>query len=125
MQEIQCKDACGSFKWTTYYEHHRGRPASSLLHTAIGLASTQTNSRKAVDLGCGSGNEARALVQAGSDVLAIDREPAAIEMVDAIGLDHPAAKVVTAIQRFECIEAFPHGFDPCRHGLTSSSSRSL
>ncbi|NVN62648.1 methyltransferase domain-containing protein [Pseudomonas putida] len=104
---MQCKDACGSFKWTTYYEHHRDRPASSLLHTAIGLASTQTNSRKAVDLGCGSGNETRALLQAGWDVLAIDREPAAIEMVHAIGLDHPAAKLETATQWFESIEALP------------------
>lgn len=56
---------------------------------------------------CGSGNETRALLQAGWDVLAIDREPAAIEMVHAIGLDHPAAKLETAIQRFESIEALP------------------
>lgn len=104
---MQCKDPCGTSKWKTYYEHHRDRPASSLLHTALGLASTQTNSRKAVDLGCGSGNETRALLQAGWDVLAIDRESAAIEMVHAIGLDYPTAKLETATQRFESLESLP------------------
>lgn len=104
---MQLNDPCGTSKWKTYYEHHRDRPASSLLHTALELASTQTNSRNAVDLGCGSGNETRALLQAGWDVLAIDREPAAIEMVHAIGLAHPAAKLETATQLFESLESLP------------------
>lgn len=104
---MQCKDPSGTSKWKTYYEHHRDRPASSLFRTALGLASILTISRKAVDLGCGSGNETRALLQAGWDVLAIDREPTAIEMVHAIGLDHPAAKLETATQRFESLESLP------------------
>ncbi|WP_323165529.1 class I SAM-dependent methyltransferase [Pseudomonas bubulae] len=104
---MQCKDPSGTFRWKTYYEHHRDRPASSLLYTALGLASPQTNSRKDVDLGCGSGNETRALLQAGWDVLALDQELAAIEMVHAIGQDHPGAKLEITIQRFESIETFP------------------
>lgn len=104
---MQCKDPSGTFRWKTYYEHHRDRPASSLLYTALGLASPQTNSRKAVDLGCGSGNETRALLQAGWDVLALDQELAAIEMVHAIGQDHPGAKLETTIQRFESLETLP------------------
>lgn len=60
-----------------------------------------------MDLGCGSGNETRALLRAGWDVLAIDREPAAIEMVEAIGLEHPDAKLETATRRFESLEVLP------------------
>lgn len=97
----------GASWWKTYYDRHRDRPASSIFYAALGLASTQARSRKAVDLGCGSGNETRALLQAGWDVLAIDREPAAIEMVQAIGLDYPAAKLETATQRFENLESLP------------------
>lgn len=104
---MQRHDPSGTSRWNTYYEHHRDRPASSLLYTAIGLAGTQANSRKAVDLGCGSGNETRALLQAGWDVLALDRELAAIEMVRAIGQDHPGAKLETTLQWFESLETLP------------------
>ena len=104
---MQCKDPSETFRWKTYYEHHRDRPASSLLYTALGLASPQMNSRKAVDLGCGSGNETRALLQAGWDVLALDQELAAIEMVQVIGQDHPDTKLETIIQRFESLETLP------------------
>ena len=104
---MQCNDPCGASWWKTYYDRHRDRPASSLFYAALGLASTQARSRKAVDLGCGSGNETRALLQAGWDVLALDQELAAIEMVRAIGQDHPGAKLETTIQRFENLEALP------------------
>lgn len=104
---MHCNDPRGPSRWTAYYEQHRARPASSLLRTALGLASNPESIKKAVDLGCGSGIETRALLQAGWDVLAIDQEPAAIEMVHAIGLDHPAVKLETATERFESLESLP------------------
>ncbi|TDF81055.1 trans-aconitate 2-methyltransferase [Pseudomonas sp. H9] len=94
-------------KWSTYYEHHQDRPASSLLCAAIDLASPHTSTKNAVDLGCGSGNETRALLQAGWRVLALDQEPAAIERVQAIGNEYPDARLETALQRFESLEALP------------------
>ncbi|AZE49679.1 SAM-dependent methyltransferase [Pseudomonas chlororaphis] len=50
---------------------------------ALDLVDNQTGIRQAVDLGCGAGNETRQLVQAGWQVLAIDREPEAIARTTA------------------------------------------
>ena len=69
--------------WPAYYEVTVGRPAWSTTTVAIGLFATEdgalTRPRFAVDLGCGAGRDTRELLRAGWRVLAIDREPAAID----------------------------------------------
>lgn len=71
-------------RWKTYYQHHKARPASPLLLTALGLASAEASPGTAVNLGGGAGIETRTMLEAGWDVLTLDREPAAIESVRAM-----------------------------------------
>lgn len=63
--------------WNAFYERTDKRAPSPLLSYAIDHVKDQYP-RHAVDLGCGAGNEAWQLIQAGWQVLAIDKEPEAI-----------------------------------------------
>ncbi|MBR7522966.1 MULTISPECIES: class I SAM-dependent methyltransferase [Pseudomonas] len=63
--------------WNAFYEDSEKRAPSLLLSRAIDYVKGLEPSH-AVDLGCGSGNEAWQMIQAGWQVLAIDREPEAI-----------------------------------------------
>ncbi len=71
--------------WARYYVVTAERPAWPTVGFAIErfAAEPQTRPRLAVDLGCGAGRDARALLAAGWRVLAVDREPAAIAAVEA------------------------------------------
>ncbi|QXH39143.1 MULTISPECIES: class I SAM-dependent methyltransferase [Pseudomonas] len=104
---MQSRNPGGPAPWSTYYEHHKERPASSLLQAAMALASLSTGSARAIDLGCGAGNETRALMAAGWDVLAIDQELGAIERARAIGAGFPCRECVAVVQRFEDLVALP------------------
>ncbi|GLO09846.1 TPA: methyltransferase domain-containing protein [Pseudomonas putida] len=63
--------------WKAFYDRTDKRAPSVLLNRALDLAS-DLRPRLAIDLGCGTGNEAWQLIQAGWQVLAIDKEPEAI-----------------------------------------------
>lgn len=104
---MQSRDPGRPPGWRAYYEHHKERPVSSLLCAALQRANPQANGRQAIDLGCGSGNETRALLAAGWDVMAIDREFAAIEIVRAISADFPGAGLETIAQTFESLATLP------------------
>jgi tellurite methyltransferase len=69
--------------WARYYAVTAERPAWATVRRAIELAAAEPaeGPRFAVDLGCGAGRDARALLGAGWRVLAIDREPGAIAEV--------------------------------------------
>jgi tellurite methyltransferase len=88
--------------WSRYYAVTVDRPAWETVRKAIelfrgedearaGKAANATNAadpvdtipvpRFAVDLGCGAGRDARELLRAGWRVLAVDREPAAAEVL--------------------------------------------
>jgi tellurite methyltransferase len=73
--------------WPAYYEVTMGRPAWPTTTAAIELFATEgghrSRPRLAVDLGCGAGRDARELLRAGWRVLAVDREPAAIDALVA------------------------------------------
>jgi SAM-dependent methyltransferase len=87
--------------WARYYEVTAERPAWGTVRRAIELfaaedaagagagggagmgADDAAGARLAVDLGCGAGRDARELLGAGWRVLAVDREPAAIEALAA------------------------------------------
>jgi SAM-dependent methyltransferase len=88
--------------WARYYEVTAERPAWPTVLRAIELfaadelrAIEDTRavgrrdwSLRAVDLGCGAGRDTRALLAAGWQVVAIDREPAAIEALESATPGH-------------------------------------
>jgi SAM-dependent methyltransferase len=73
--------------WARYYEVTVERPAWEPVRLAIAgfaaedLGRADATARFAVDLGCGAGRDARELLRAGWRVLAVDREPAAAEVL--------------------------------------------
>lgn len=70
--------------WARYYEITVDRPAWETVRLAIErFAADTVDPRFAVDLGCGAGRDTRELLRAGWNVLAVDREPGAINAVEA------------------------------------------
>jgi tellurite methyltransferase len=73
--------------WSRYYEVTVDRPSWATVRFAIErfAADAEAGASRpfAVDLGCGAGRDARELLRAGWRVLAIDREPAALEALRA------------------------------------------
>ena len=70
--------------WAGYYEWIKGRKPRPLFVDALarfGAGPGEAGSLQAIDLGCGDGAETLALLMAGWAVLAIDREPKAIELI--------------------------------------------
>jgi tellurite methyltransferase len=78
--------------WARYYEVTVERPAWETVRIAIerfkadsdlaaprGDEGASGSRRLAVDLGCGAGRDARELLRAGFRVIAVDREPAALQ----------------------------------------------
>ena len=73
--------------WGRYYAVTVDRPSWETVRLAISLFAADdaaaSRPRFAVDLGCGAGRDARELLRAGWRVLAVDREPSAIEVLEA------------------------------------------
>jgi tellurite methyltransferase len=81
-----------SEEWARYYAVTAERPAWQTVRLAIerfraedevASPAGRPRQRFAVDLGCGAGRDARELLRAGWRVLAVDREPAAKEAIEA------------------------------------------
>jgi SAM-dependent methyltransferase len=77
-----------SEQWARYYEATVAQPAWETVRRAIELFAAEGEERAeaqrfAVDLGCGAGRDARELLRAGWRVRAVDREPGAIEALEA------------------------------------------
>lgn len=96
-----------SSQWDAYYEHHKDRPRSPLLRSALSFVNGNSAGRQAVDLGCGAGNDSRFLLEAGWDVLAIDREAAAIDRVKMAGQGFPCGQLRAVVQPFESLDRLP------------------
>src|SRR5690606_8594465 len=64
--------------WSAYYRMTSGRPPRDLVRKGL-LAAGRVGT--AVDLGCGDGTETLWLLEQGWQVLAVDREPSAVELV--------------------------------------------
>ncbi|MGY3284357.1 SAM-dependent methyltransferase [Pseudomonas fulva] len=92
--------------WNAFYERTETRAPSPLLSCAMdhvrGLQPCH-----AIDLGCGSGNEAWQLIQGGWQVLAIDKEPEAIaRTIRKCSLDE-ARRLTAEVADFEHLAHLP------------------
>ena len=76
-------DAPDEQAWAGYYRWNADRAVRDLLARALASHGAVERDAVAVDLGCGSGQETRALLDAGFAVTAVDVTPAAIEIVSA------------------------------------------
>jgi SAM-dependent methyltransferase len=77
------EDAPDEVAWAGYYRWNADRPVRDLLVRALTAYGVVGDGAVAVDVGCGSGQETRALLDAGFAVTAVDVTPAAIEIVSA------------------------------------------
>ncbi|WGK62286.1 methyltransferase domain-containing protein [Halopseudomonas sp. SMJS2] len=92
--------------WEGYYRANQDRPASPLLRRILGPDLLPQGNRQAIDLGCGAGLETASLLNARWNVLAIDREPRAIERVEALAAGQ-SGRLVTVTSCFEELEELP------------------
>lgn len=96
--------------WARYYEVTVERPAWDTVRAAIDLFKREDEiaagsgrerrprrDRLAVDLGCGAGRDARELLRAGWRVLAVDREPAALQTLTSAAGPMLGARLETRV----------------------------
>ncbi len=91
-------------RWEEYYRATEGDPPGDTLVKALDLFAGETASsgrRFAVDLGCGSGIDSLELLRRGWHVLAVDREPEAIQRLRARLQPEQVARLETQIASFE------------------------
>jgi trans-aconitate methyltransferase len=72
--------------WPAYYQRLTDRQPRELLTRVLKLIETDlalASQRQAIDLGCGDGTETLALIEHGWCVLAIDRDPQAMRLVES------------------------------------------
>ena len=91
-------------QWAAYYAAGSGRGARPLLLDALARFAPHLPDalpRLAVDLGCGDGTETLALLQQGWRVLAIDQEPAALQLVETKVRGAMGTRLETRVAPFE------------------------
>jgi tellurite methyltransferase len=100
--------------WARYYEVTVERPAWETVRRAIELFRAEdaalgaagdgsepaaaSSDRFAVDLGCGAGRDARELLRAGWRVLAVDRQPAAAEVLTKAAGPELGGRLITHVE---------------------------
>lgn len=94
-------------RWEAYYRANQDRTISPLLRRALGADCLPQGNTQAVDLGCGAGVETALLLNAGWNVLAIDKEPAAIARVEALRSAQTGGRLEVNASRFEDLETLP------------------
>lgn len=106
--------------WGRYYEVTVDRPAWETVGIAIERFSAEDDAatgsgrehnprreRLAVDLGCGAGRDARQLLRAGWRVLAVDREPAALETLKSAAGPQLGARLDTRVADLATVDIPP------------------
>jgi SAM-dependent methyltransferase len=102
--------------WARYYAVTVDRPAWATVRKAIELFaddgpgaadSAEYRPRLAVDLGCGGGRDSRELLRAGWQVLAMDREPAALEVLGGAAGAALGRRLETRVGDFATFEVPP------------------
>lgn len=98
--------------WARYYEVTVDRPAWETVRLAIERFRAEAGANRgadardrfAVDLCCGAGRDTRELLRAGWRVLAIDREPGAIEVLEAVTPAEDRARLGTRVADVSDVE---------------------
>ncbi len=85
-------------QWDNYYKIKTGQAPCPIVAKALNLFQSQG---KAIDLGCGAGNEAVLLLNSGWDVWAIDGDANAIETVKNRNDIKGPRKLVASLGKFE------------------------
>jgi tellurite methyltransferase len=83
--------------WTTFYDAVREEPRDTLLFALDRFERPGT----AVDLGCGTGQDAAELLRRGWSVVAIDADAEAIRRLRARDLGEAVERLTTTVSRFE------------------------
>lgn len=87
--------------WSAYNDAQAGRPPRPLCRQVLAHAGAG-DGRLAVDLGCGSGIEAAAMVEAGWRVFATDADPAApTRVASLVGPEAPVEVVLTGFEQVQ------------------------
>lgn len=95
-------------KWATYYDAFEGRAPREQVLTVMNRFDPPTDRRlTAVDLGCGAGIDTLALLTHGWQVLAIDKQPEAIDRLLTTVPDHLRPRLQTAVSAFESLPTLP------------------
>lgn len=103
-------DASEESHWPAYYAVTVDRPAwRTVVAAAERFAADDADAppgtpRFAVDLGCGAGRDSRELLRRGWRVLAIDREPAAIEALRAATPAEDAERLETIVADLAAVD---------------------
>jgi SAM-dependent methyltransferase len=85
-------------KWDRYYKNKMGQPPREIIVEALNLFKKQG---KAIDLGCGVGNEAVFLLNKGWEVWAIDSEHQAIQIINKRNDIKEPEKLTSVVNKFE------------------------
>lgn len=85
-------------KWDKYYKHKIGQPPRQIIVDALNLFQKQG---KAIDLGCGVGNETALLLNNGWEVWAIDGQSKAIQIIRERIDIKDTEKLVLTVANFE------------------------
>ena len=106
--------------WSRYYEVTVERPAWQTVCIAIARFKAEDEAaalhgherrphpeRLAVDLGCGAGRDTRELLRARWRVIAVDREPAALQMLVAAAGPELGARLETSVEDLATVEIPP------------------
>ncbi len=91
-------------RWTDFYRATGGDPPRDTLVKALNLFASEpavSGRRFAVDLGCGAGIDTLELLRRGWAVLAVDRQPEAIQYLRAHLQPEQAAGLETQVTAFE------------------------
>jgi SAM-dependent methyltransferase len=92
-------------RWGDYYQATARRPPRELYRLAVELFDpAEAGARLAVDLGCGSGIETVDLLLRGWEVIAIDKEPQAIEQLHQRVPPAHRARLAASVDSFENVK---------------------
>jgi SAM-dependent methyltransferase len=91
--------------WATYYDAVGRNPARDTLVTALDSWSGAPGF--AIDLGCGSGRDTLEMLRRGWRVLAIDREPDALQRLKGFTPSNTRERLSTRVAPFEGLELQP------------------
>lgn len=86
--------------WAQFAEHTAERNPLPFFETANSLAGHHGDGRLVIDLGCGAGVEARAFLERGWEVFAVDAEPRGIEILTSKVAPEHRHRLTTSVGRF-------------------------